>query len=68
MFLFFHALALALSLFSGFGGGFTHVGGAAALSAPMAGRDGGILGPPDSGGTMPGGGGSGPMGSGQGGF
>jgi len=66
MFLFFHALALALSLFGGFGGGFTHVG--AALSAPMAGGDGEVLGPPDSGGSMPSDRGSGPMGGGQGGF
>ncbi len=52
MFLFFHALALALGLFGGFGGGFTHFGGAPPISAAM--------GPPDSGGSMPGPGGGGP--------
>jgi len=51
MFMFFHALALALGLFGGLGGGFTHFGGAGAMSASM--------GPPDGGGTMPGPGGGG---------
>jgi len=44
MFMFFHALALALSLFGGFGG-FSHVGG------PPTGA---FMGPPtDGGGSMP---------------
>ncbi|HVR46170.1 MAG TPA: hypothetical protein VMT95_05990 [Candidatus Binatia bacterium] len=47
MFMFFHALALALGLFGGFGGGFTHFGGGAGIGAPM-------LGPTDGGGSMPG--------------
>ncbi len=46
MFMFFHALALALGLFGGLGGGFTHFGAAGAMGASM--------GPPDGGGTMPG--------------
>jgi hypothetical protein len=46
MFMFFHALALALGLFGGLGGGFTHFGGEAGMGAPM-------LGPIDSGGSMP---------------
>jgi hypothetical protein len=45
MFMFFHALALALGLLGGFGdGGFSHVGGTTA-GAPMA--------PNDGGGSMP---------------
>jgi len=44
MFMFFHALALALGLFGGFGGGFSHFGGPSASS----------MGPPgDGGGSMP---------------
>jgi hypothetical protein len=59
MFLFFHALALALGLLGAFGSGFSHVGGGpmgAMLQQP----------PVDGGGSMPGpGGGGGLLGSGQ---
>lgn len=55
MFVFFHALALALGLFGGFGGGFSHVGGA--TGAPM-------MSPADGGGSMPGPGSGGSPGSG----
>jgi hypothetical protein len=59
MFMFFHALALALGLFGGLGGGFTHVGGPGVAAPTM------MQPPGDGGGSMPSGGL--PGGGGQGG-
>jgi hypothetical protein len=57
VFIFFHALALALGLLGGFGGGFTHIGGGDGIGPSM-------IGPTDGGGSMPGPGGGGQTGGG----